>query len=373
MLYVDIPTLAEFKALGAVRADACVSIYLKTTPLTQDIGGDRIAFGNLTREARAQLEAAGFDKRRLAALIEQFDDLADDDEFWRLQANSLAILATPDFIRTFRLPSTLTPTAQVSDRFHLKPLLRAITFPNAAFVLALSENAVRLVEVFADLPAATVKIDGLPKSAAASVGKSTLNDRSPVGRIHGSEGQNVRLRQYARQVDAALRPVLAGRETPLVLAATGRLADLYRSVNTYPNLLDGGISDSPDRISDAALAEAARPVMDAAYARSLDELKALYRQRAAQGRATADLSTAARAATQGAVEVLLVDIDTVVPGTVDEETGAIHIADSEDASSYGIIDEIARRALNGGARVLGVRKPDLPAGDQLAAILRYPV
>jgi hypothetical protein len=33
MLYVDIPTLPEFKALATVRGDACVSIHLPTTPL----------------------------------------------------------------------------------------------------------------------------------------------------------------------------------------------------------------------------------------------------------------------------------------------------------------------------------------------------
>jgi Bacterial archaeo-eukaryotic release factor family 11 len=138
---------------------------------------------------------------------------------WRTMTRSgasrptgLAVLVTADMLRTFRLANALSPMVAVSDRFHLKPLLRAITFPNSAFVLALSENAVRLVEIHADLPA--VKLEGLPKDAASAVGKSTLNDRSPSGRIHGSEGQNVRFRQYARQVDAALRPVLAGRETP---------------------------------------------------------------------------------------------------------------------------------------------------------------
>ena len=89
----------------------------------------------------------------------------------------------------------------------------------------------------------------------------------------------MRFRQYARQVDAALRPVLAGRETPPILAATGRLASVYRSVNSYPNLLPHGIEDSPDRISDADLADAARPVLDASNAAELSALKALYEAR----------------------------------------------------------------------------------------------
>jgi Bacterial archaeo-eukaryotic release factor family 11 len=323
MLYVDIPTRSEFKALRDVRSDACVSIYLKTTPLTQESDASRIELGNLARRAREQLIMEHFDKRRLASLMEELDALAGDEEFWRLQANSLAALATPDSLRTFRLANHLTPMVEVADRFHLKPLLRAITFPHSAYILALSENAVRLVEMHADLPAATLKIDGMPRDAASAVGKSTLNDRTASGRIQGLEGQNVRFHQYARKVDAALRPFLSGRETPIILAATGRLPSVFRAVNSYPHLLPDGIENSPDRISDADLAQAARPILDAAYAREVEELKVLYDQRAGDGRATTDISDTARAATFGAVETLLVDIDTVVHGTVDEKTGAV--------------------------------------------------
>lgn len=371
MLHVDIPTRPEFNVLSALRADACVSVYLETTPLSQESDASRIALKNLARQAREQLESTGFDKRRLAALMEEFDDLFDDDGFWRLQANSLAVLATADMLRTFRLPNKLVPAIVVSDRFHLKPLLRSITFPHSAFVLALSENAVRLVEVHAEMAPAEVKVEDLPRDAASAVGKSTLNDRSPSGRIQGLEGQNVRLRQYARQVDSALRAVLAGRDTPLILAGTGRLPSIYRSVNSYPGLLGEGIDTSPDRMSAAELASVARPLMDAAYKAELSRMRALFEARAGAGRATTDVSDAARAATYGAIEALLLDIDNVMPGTVDETTGAVTFADGSDATNYGIVDEIAARALASGATVLGVRKPDLPGDGALAAIVRY--
>jgi hypothetical protein len=368
MLYVDIPTRPEFKALNDVRTDACVSIYLKTTPVTQATDASRIELGNLTKQALAQLEAVDFDKRQLASLMEHFDDLAEDGPFWRLQADSLAIFATPDRLLTFRLPNAISPMVAISDRFHLKPLLRAITFSNSAFVLALSENAVRLVEIHAELHAVTITVDGLPKDAANALGKATLNDR-----IQGAEGQNIRLRQFARQVDAALRPVLSGRETPLILAATGRLASVYPAINSYPNLLPDGIEDSPDRISDNDLADAARPMLDAAHASELGALRALYAAHVGDGRATSDLSDAARAATYGAVETLLVDMDAVVPGTVDVQSGAITFAKAADATNYGVVDEIASRALATGARILAMRKADLPGFGDLAAILRYAI
>ena len=147
---------------------------------------------------------------------------------------------------------------EVSDRFHLKPLLRAVTFPQAAYVLALAENSVRLVEVSGDLPAVTAKVDGMPRDAAAAVGKASINDRSPSGRIQGSEGKKVRLRQFARQVDQALRGLLAGSEIPLVLATTVSLGPIYRSVNSYPHLAAAGIDGNPETLSDAELAERAR-------------------------------------------------------------------------------------------------------------------
>ena len=42
MLHVDIPSLADLKVLASHRGDICVSIYLRTTPVTQETAGDRI-------------------------------------------------------------------------------------------------------------------------------------------------------------------------------------------------------------------------------------------------------------------------------------------------------------------------------------------
>jgi hypothetical protein len=373
MLYVDLPTTAELEALAAHRGEPSVSIYLPTTPLTQETAADRVALRNLAREAARQLRAADTDRRPIALMEEQLDDLVDDDAFWRFQARSLAVLATPEHVHTFRLPNALTPTVEVSDRFHLKPLLRAVTFPQVAYVLALSENAVRLVEVSADLPAATAKVDGMPPSAAGAVGKASINDRSPSGRIQGSEGKKVRLRQFARQVDQALHPLLAGGEVPLLLATARTLEPIYRSVNSYPHLAAATLEGNPETLSDAELAGMARPVLDGLHRDQLAAWRELFAGREAQSRATTDVAVAARAATQGAVDSILVDIDRSVPGTVDEATGAVAFADGPGAESYGVVDEIARRVMAARGRVLAVRTGDIPHGAALAAILRYPV
>src|SRR5690625_1083494 len=373
MLYVDVPTLSEFKSLHAHREDICVSIYLETTPLSQYWEASRIALGNLWRTAAAQLTEKGVDKNVIAGMAQEIESLQEDFEVWRLQAHSLAVLLTPTTIRTFRLPNKLTETVQGSDRFHLKPLLRSITLRNAAFVLALSENSVRLIEVFADLPATEVPIPSAPEGASEFLERDIPNEIQHNPRVQAGQGEKIRLAQYARAVDNALRPLLSGRDLPLVLAATQPLLSIFKGICSYPGLADETITKSPDRKSAGDLASEARPILDRIYAQQVAQLKELYENRVGASRATTDLSDAARAATFGAIDALLVDIDEVVHGSVDETTGLITFAGKDDADNYDVIDEIASRALTSGANVLGVRRDDIPGNAQLAAILRYPV
>jgi hypothetical protein len=288
-------------------------------------------------------------------------------------ASSLAAFLTPEGVHTFRLPNRLTSMVEVSDRMHLKPLLRSVTFPQAAVVLALAQGSVRLIEVARDVPPEEIPVADLPSDVASAVGKASISDRTAAGRIQGSEGQKVRMRQFARLVDRAIRPVVAGLGMPLILAGAEPLASIYRSVNSYPGLADEGIPGNPEAASDLQLADAARGILDRLYSAELAEVRRLFEARAAQGRGATDLTDVARAATFGAVDTLLADIDQTVPGYVDEESGAVTLDDRDDAANYGVVDELARRVLLSGGRVLALRADDIPGETATAAILRYPV
>jgi hypothetical protein len=274
----------------------------------------------------------------------------DDDEFWRYQARSLAVFASPEARTTFRLPNRLVSSVEVSDRFHLKPLLRSVTFPQVAFLLALAQKSVRLLEVLPDQPPFLVDVPDLPPA--------------PV--------EKRRLRQYARRIDQALRPVLNSLEVPLILAAAEPLNSSFRSVNSYPHLAPAGVPGNPETTPDADLAASARTVLDDLYADELDRIRRLYDQRSAERRALSDIAEVARAATAGVVDTVFVDIDEVVPGSVDEESGAVSFSAASDAVDYGVVDEIARRAWLNGGRVLAVRRDDIPGNQSVAAILRHP-
>ena len=130
-LHIDIPTRHELEALLRIRRPGCVSIYLPTTPVTPEAEGDRIELKNLAAEAVRQLESGVVGKREIAAVGDALEELHADDAFWAYQANSLAVFATPERLLTFRLPNRLVSLVEVSDRLHLKPLLRTVTFPQA--------------------------------------------------------------------------------------------------------------------------------------------------------------------------------------------------------------------------------------------------
>jgi len=372
MYYVDMPSAAEIGDLNLVRSEACVSIYLPTTPLSRETEASRINLGNLIKKAIGQLEAKGFEKRSILPLQEQFEDLLADEEFWNYQANSLAILATPESLRTYRMANKLADLVEVSDRFHLKPLLRAITFPHAAHILALSENAVRLIEVSADLPARTIDVPDLPESLTMVVGETINKDYTGSGHRQGVQGQNSYLARYIRKINAVLRPMLMRTDRPLILATTKPMEALFRSISAIPALPDI-IAGNPEHLSEAELASAARPVLDAHYEEQIKSFHGLFEKRTGQNRTTTDISDAARLATYGGIDKLLVDIDSVVDGFVDDETGEVTFGNQGDAINYGVVDEIAGRALRTGAKVMAVRREDIPGRHDLAVISRYPI
>src|SRR6202049_1568570 len=252
MLHIDIPTLSEFKALAQIKGETCVSLYLPASPLVDNIRAHRIAFRDLAREALAQLKEAGADKRKIAVFEERFDHLAglehdvqDEDKirklqrakpdpfdtFWHYQAHGLAVLSTPGLMRMFRLPNSPKPLAEVADRLHLTPLIRAMTSPHDIFVLALAEESVRLIHAFANFPPQRLQIPDLPGNAEEATRRPSIHVRAPRRRLQNLEGEKVLWQQYVRKVEQAIRTALSGQNAPLVLAAAEPIASMFRSAN----------------------------------------------------------------------------------------------------------------------------------------------
>jgi hypothetical protein len=369
--HTDIPSQAELRTLAMLREPGVVSIYLPTTPVSHD-DRDPLTLRNLVDEAVTGLRASEvLDKAAVLEVEEELYDLVDDGLFWSYQGHGLAVFATATRRAVYRLPLQVEEQVHVSDRAFLKPLVSVLSRSTTCYVLALSENGVRLVEVTSDLPPTTTRVPGLPEDAASAVGKASIRDRSHRGRLVGSEGKRVHLRAYARQVDAALRPVLSGSDVPLVLAAVEPIRSIFASVSSYPHLADAVIETSPDRLTEQQLAEEARGVLEALFMMRKQQLAEVFDERRSQGRTVTDIADAARAATAGAVEILVVDRSASFLGSVADDGTVAFDEGIDDGTAYGVVDEVMRRVLLTGGDVLSVDAALVPGGQPLAAILRW--
>jgi hypothetical protein len=366
-MHVDLPIPTEIERLLAVHGPACVSIYLPTTPDTDDADAERIAWKNLTSGALGQLVAGRVDKRIVTRFEELFDEVDEDGSFWFHQANTLAVFTDGESLWSYHLPNRLEGAVKVADRLFVKPLLRAVTFPQACFVLALAQGSVRLLEVGADFGPYEVAVEGMPADVA-SFAHVAARGRSDRSGMQPSEEQKIRARQYARAVERAVRNGLRGHDLPLILAATEPTDSMYRSVNTLPQLVGESIDVSPERVPDHEIASAARTVLDRVQVEQLRELHALFDERAGQRRVSSDLADIARASTYGMVDTLVVDIDAMIRGRIDDAGG---LEFTEGPEGYDVVDEMARRVMAASGDVVAVRSADVPRGGAAAAILRY--
>lgn len=369
MLYKDTIRDAELLKLAEQRG-VCVSIYLPSSPVTHDADGARIQLKTLGRDALRQA-ASQVDRRELQAMEDALADLDEDNVFWAYQAYGLAVLLTPDTIRTYRIAYKVKTAAEVSDRFYLKPLLPALR-PQSACLLALAQNSVKLYEFTAAKELIEVDILDLPKDFSVAARRLAQRDSAGARRLEGNDAAKTLTRQFVREVEKAVRRTVGGSHAALVLAATTELQAMYRASNGYELLADEAVTGSPENVSDEDLRQSMLPIVAGLRAERIARWVDDYEQRRSAARTSTDLATIARLATQGQVSHLLVDADAVQYGALGDD-GALELAGRRGPDAYDVYDEIAVRVLQGGGEVLAVRKEeDAPSALMpIAAILRW--
>jgi len=371
MRNIDLPTRDELIRIAGIREPGSVTIYVPTSAELNESDQARIEVKSRLREAVAQLEAASTDAAVVDSITNAVDELLTDGDFWHRQSHSLAIFVNRSTLSTFRVGDNLVGLTGVSDRFLITPLLRAATFGHSAFVLALSQNAVRLIDISPALVASEVLVPGLPRDLKSTVALDLTNDRDTLAHLRMSEDPKVRMKEFSQAIDRALRPVLAQSDRPVVLAADEPLASIFRSVSSSPRLVEPAIGGNPEERSADELAAMAAPILDVVHTKELATQVTRFEEASSPDLTDSTLEGVAVAATSKAIDTLFVDIDQHIPGYVDELSGVITRSETEDAFDYDVVDEIVRRALLSDARVIAVRAGEVPGAGPVAAILRF--
>jgi hypothetical protein len=158
----------DLQQISEHQGSPCISLYLALTPAGRDSRADEVRLRELADEAEHVLIQRGMrrpDAAELAAPIRQYPS---DLQRWQHRGPAMALFAGPNFFRSFHFDGDLEDALFVDDQFHVLPLLPLVSREERFFLLALSTNAVRLLEGNAD-SLREVSIPELPRSLDAAL------------------------------------------------------------------------------------------------------------------------------------------------------------------------------------------------------------
>ncbi len=382
----------DFNTLLETHGEWCVSIYMPTVRAGQETQQNGIRFKNVLRAAEDRLKKLGLRQPDIDRQLEPAQQLLNDADFWRHQGDGLALFIAPDASLTrFRLPLTFDELVVVSKRFHIKPLLPLLSGDGRFYVLALSQGDLRLLEGTRD-SVSEVDLADLPTSLVEALSAEVIERQlqwhalghsgpggghTEGGMYHGhgpgQEEEKLRILRYFQMVDRGLRDLLKERDIPLVLAGVDYLLPLYAEANTYPYLVEEGITGNPEALSAKELHKRAWAVVEPIFKRAEAEARARYEQEAgrADGLASADLIEVLRAAHQGRVAVLFVPADLRYWGVYRPGSGNVHVHPERQPDDQDLLDLAAVMTYAHGGQVYVVDRDDVPGGGDLAALFRF--
>ena len=189
-------TREELRTLVESSQAPCVSIYLATHRLPTENQQDRTRLKNLLRQAHESLLTYGLRTAEAEALLLPATRLLEAIPFWKDKRDGMALFISPGIFRQYQLPTSFEPLVVVAHRFHVKPLL-AFLGGNQFFVLALSQNAVRLFEGSPFGLSAIDDLEGVPKSLADALKYDPSDQAGAIphrhrhGRRQGRAGRDV--------------------------------------------------------------------------------------------------------------------------------------------------------------------------------------
>jgi Bacterial archaeo-eukaryotic release factor family 3 len=278
----------------------------------------------------------------------------------------------------------------VTRRFHIRPLWPLLSEDGQFYILALSQNQVRLLEC-TRYSVNQVTLPNTPTSLAEAL---QYNDSERQLQFHtktqtlarpgsgergaiffgtgaAAEDNKNDLVEYFRQVDHGLAAVVQHAHIPVVLAGVEYLLPLYKAVTTHAAVVEPGMTGNPDELPAETLHEHAWTLVEPLFRQAQEEAVARYQRYAGTGRTSSDLTETVLAASYGRVETVFVALGVQCWGVFDPETQDIDVVPEETPEAEDLLDCAALHTFLNSGTVYAVPPDQVPAPAPLAAILRY--
>lgn len=358
----------------------CISLYQPTHRANPDKLQDPIRFRNLVREAERSL-GEKYRGREIRPLLEPFHALADDYQFWTHSRDGMAVLASAGRFEAFQLQRPVKEFVVVANSFHLKPLLRMVQSADRYQVLCLDQHEVKLLEGNRDT-LDEMDAGDMPTTIQAALGDQLTESQRRIAYnaepavFHGRGGKSDEMEKdrerFFRFIDREVLDRFSRPSgLPLILAALPEYHTEFRRLSQNPFLQPQGVEKHSAALNVDQLRTEVWRVVEPMYLARLARMIEDYGTATAQGRATSDLSDAARAAVAGRIGILLIEADRVIPGRFDPATGQISQDRLADPEVGDMLDDLAEAVLRTGGEVVVVPAQRMPLASGLAATFRY--
>jgi hypothetical protein len=384
-------SLDELKTLVEQTKGLCVSIYMPIS-VGADVQQNPIRFKNLIKRAESSLVENGLSDREALEILQLAQEAIDRDEnFWQQQDRGLAVFLAPEVCRYYRLPPAFEELVVVTDRFYLKPLLPFLKDDRRFYILALSQQDVRLFEG-TQQGIEEIKLEGVPRSLdqalqydeTAKDGQfristskgGTNNSFQHAGVFHGQgspDRDDIKkdIGQYFHAIDSGLHKYLQGKKAPLLLAGVEYLMPIYREANTYQYLIDDGITGNPENTKPEKLHAQAWEIVEPLFVREEQQAFEHYMELAGTGRHSSDIKEVVPAAYYGRIEQLFVANGVQQWGSFNPDTSEIDMHPEAELGDEDLLDVAAVQTILNGGTVYVVDRDKVPDKASVAAVFRY--
>jgi Bacterial archaeo-eukaryotic release factor family 3 len=363
----------------------CLSLYQPTFRAFPDSQQNLVKYRNALRELKARLESSGI-QADTAALLEPFEQLLADRDFWSHPQDGIAVFGAPGFFHVQKVQRAVPETIVVGDHLYIKPLVRIFQSVDSYQILALDRQQVKLYQGNRDALDEVVMAPSVPRTIEEALGPYSSQqgvERTQGGgrgraaatahHGHGSKKDEVGVdvERFFRVVDRAICEAHSKpSELPLILAALPEYHTHFRAISHNGFLLEEGIHGNAHALSKDELREQAWRLMEPRYHHRLQQIIDMYHAAKARTLATDDLTHAAEFATDGRVGTLIIEADRRVAGRLEGHIPR-RAALTNDPEAGDILDDIAERVLKTGGQVIVAPHASMPTATGLAAIFRY--
>lgn len=357
----------DVRMLQQIRNYPSLTITLPTHRSAPDNRQDPIRLKGLVKEAAERL-LAEFDRRTVEPLLLRLEELAGGVNHHE-NLDGLALFVSADFARAVRLPFTLQERVVVDETFYTRDLVFALNRTPRFWLLVLSEKPTRLLEGTRD-HLLEIEKSGFPMKHTGPGGERPL---PPGFGINKSAYRDEKHRQFFRDVDAALKTVLASDPLPLVVVGVDRYLAFFREVSDHRSAILTSFTGSHDSTSPHDLGKLVWPLVEAALAAEREQVFAELDRAMSERKITTAIGEIWPLAHEGRGRLLLVEEDYHYPARVDAAGKKMTPADDVTAPDVidDAVDEVIEAVLLKQGQVVFVEPGRLADHGRIALILRY--